>query len=90
MIDAIRERTPMASPRRSPRWLPPTLPHGFEPRHNRVRSAPGVSPERESGLAVAAGTGPGLENVDVYTSGDVFAFGGQTIVSLDGISFLGD
>jgi hypothetical protein len=39
-------------------------------------------------FAVAAGTGsPAVENVDVYSNGDVFAFGSQTTVSLDGISF---
>src|SRR5262249_36521562 len=36
--------------------------------------------------AVAAGVGPGQDNVDVYSNGGVFAFGSQTI-ALDGNSF---
>src|SRR5215471_7095456 len=39
-------------------------------------------------FAVAAGAGPGLEDVDVFSNGNVFAFGSQTVVALDGISFV--
>jgi hypothetical protein len=49
---------------------------------------PADRPFANLAFSVAAGTGsPAVENVDVFSNGDVFAFGSQTTVSLDGISF---
>jgi hypothetical protein len=50
---------------------------------------PGYRPPKDLAFAVAAGTGaPAVEDVDVYSNGDVFAFGPVTsAVTLDGVSF---
>jgi hypothetical protein len=50
---------------------------------------PGYRPPKTLAFAVAAGTGtPALEDVDVYSNGDVFAFGSVTsAITFDGVSF---
>jgi hypothetical protein len=48
----------------------------------------GYRPPEHLAFAVAAGTAPGkVEDVDVYSSGAVFAFGAESVIGLDGISF---